>query len=400
MKKFFILLLTLVAFTVIPIHILARDCDGNPPTDMNELNDYISSCQTKIKQSQAEQKTLSSAIGYLDSQINLASAEINKTSAELATLEAEIIDLSGKIESIDYSLDDLTKLFISRVQSDYKERNANDVILSIFNNSGFFDFFRHYQYIQKIRDHDREVLITLESARLDFDQQKSLKEVKQDEAKTLQFKLKSQQDSLSAQKSSKNRLLADTKNSEQKYQSLLSQARAELEAIQNILAGKGNEIKVGNVSEGEKIATIIQGSSCNSSGSHLHFMVSQNGITQNPFNFLQSISHRNCSGSSCNSGDGDPFNPSGSWTWPIDPEITFSQGYGSTWAVNNTWVGSIYSFHNGIDINSSSSEIRAVKSGILYRGSYSGYNGCVLRYVRVDHDNSDLDTFYLHINYI
>ena len=46
---------------------------------------------------------------------------------------------------------------------------------------------------------------------------------------------------------------------------------------------------------------------------------------------------------------------------------------------------------------SSSSEVKAVKGGTLYRGSYGV--GCQLRYVRVAHDDSDLETYYLHVNY-
>ena len=194
--------------------------------------------------------------------------------------------------------------------------------------------------------------------------------------------------------------MEQTRNDEKKYQQLLSAARAEFEAIQAIIAGKGQEEEVGKVSQGQRIASIIQGPSCNSSGGHLHFIVSQSGNTQNPFSQLKNIDFENCSGSSCGSSDGDPFNPSGSWDWPINPKVKFTQGYGSTWAVRNTWVGRVYSFHNGIDIDSGSSpEIRAVRAGTLYQGSYSGSSGCRLRYVRIDHDDSDLETFYLHINY-
>ncbi len=154
------------------------------------------------------------------------------------------------------------------------------------------------------------------------------------------------------------------------------------------------------VSEGEKIASIIQGASCNSSGAHLHFIVTSGGNTQNPFNYLKSgIEYRNCSGAG-DCSDGDPFNPSGSWSWPINPPVRFVQGYGSTWAVQHTWVGQIYNFHNGIDIYSdSSSDVKAVKSGSLYRGSYGGSRGCRLRYVKVSHDEGGFETFYLHINY-
>ena len=135
------------------------------------------------------------------------------------------------------------------------------------------------------------------------------------------------------------------------------------------------------------IATLIQGASCNSSGTHLHFTVSRDGVAQNPFNFLKGgISHENRSG-------GDPFNPSGSWEWPIDPTIEFNQGYGDTWYVRTY---RFYPTHNGIDI-SGSSTVKAVKSGTLFKGSYAGYQGCTLPYVRVHHNDDGLDTFYLHV---
>ena len=202
-------------------------------------------------------------------------------------------------------------------------------------------------------------------------------------------------------KAAKAILLEQTRSDEKKYQQLLSSARAEFEAIQAIIAGKGTEEEVGKVSQGARIATVIQGPSCNSSGPHVHFIVRQGTSTQNPFSYLRAgVDYENCSGSSCGSADGDSFNPGGSWDWPVNPKIKYSQGYGSTWAVRNTWVGRVYQFHNGIDINGvSSSEVKAVRSGVLFRGSYSGSSGCRLRYVRVDHDDSDIDTLYLHINY-
>ena len=76
-----------------------------------------------------------------------------------------------------------------------------------------------------------------------------------------------------------------------------------------------------------------------------------------------------------------------------------NQGFGATWAVNNTWVGRIYRFHNGIDIHSDISDVKAVRDGKLYRGSYAGINSCALKYVRVHHSEGDYDTYYLHVNY-
>ncbi|MFQ5452460.1 MAG: hypothetical protein ACE5DQ_02770, partial [Candidatus Paceibacterota bacterium] len=61
----------------------------------------------------------------------------------------------------------------------------------------------------------------------------------------------------------------------------------------------------------------------------------------------------------------------------------------------NTWAGRIYRFHNGVDIIGSSSNVRAVNDGVLYRGSYSV--GCALQYVRLVHKDSNVSTLYLHV---
>jgi hypothetical protein len=250
-----------------------------------------------------------------------------------------------------------------------------------------------FHYLKRIQEADRDLLVKLEDAQNVYEGEKQDQEV-------LQIELEEQKAVLGAQKAAKTILLEQTRNDEKRYQDLLAAVRAEFEAIQAIIAGRGEEELVGTVNQGQRIATIIRGPSCNSSGAHLHFMVSQGSTTQNPFSHLKpGIDFENCSGSSCGSGDGDAFNPSGSWDWPIVSKIKFTQGYGSTWAVRNTWVGRVYSFHNGIDINNDSSEVRAVMSGDLYRGSYTGTSGCRLRYVRVDHNDSELDTYYLHINY-
>ena len=196
---------------------------------------------------------------------------------------------------------------------------------------------------------------------------------------------------MSNQGESKNQLLKITQNDEIKYQDLLQQAQSELEAIEAIIAGRGIETETGSVNKGDKIAYVIQGRSCNSSGTHLHFMVKKDNKVQNPFSFLNNIEHVNDSG-------GDPFNPSGQWPWPLRSPIKLTQGYGYTWAIQHTWVSRIYNFHSGIDIvSNSSSEIFSVHDGTLYRGSYSG--GCNLKYVRVENTQDNTETIYLHVNY-
>lgn len=351
-----------------------------------ELAEKIAQYEKQIKDLQAKSTSLTNQIAQFDAQIKLTELKITQT-------EDQISLLSGRIDLLSDSVDDLSKAFNSRVVETYKLYRVSDTPWTFLLSGKVSDAMASYNYLKRIQAADQSLLGRLTKANDMYKSQKG-------DLTALQKVLGAQKADLDGQKNGKAQLLLVTKNDEKKYQSLLSSARAEYEAIQAIIAGKGDETEVGHVGQGDKIASIIQGASCNSSAAHLHFIVARNASTENPFSHLKSgIASQNCSGpGECSPGD--PFNPSGSWDWPIAATIRFSQGYGRTWAVANTWVGKIYQQHNGIDINSTSSpDVRSVKAGKLFRGSYTGSGSCRLRYVRVDHDDSDYDTYYLHINY-
>lgn len=382
-----------------PLTTYAIECgDPIPVGDSGLLQEYEDKCKAKIESLQQEQGTLNAAISTINSKINLAQGQIAQTEAQINALKEEIGVLSTLLTDLNFSLDDLSTSYIARVRESYKQRTISPIHL-FFSSKSFSEFLEKARYLNVVKTRDHLILMELEKARADYDNQKQLKEEKQAEVEKLMAGLEAQKRALGGQKQQKQDLLVITQNSEKKFQALLNSARSELEAIQGIIAGKGIETEVGDISQGEKIASVISGSSCNSSGTHLHFMITENSSVQNPFNYLQSVNYENCSGSSCDSSDGDSFNPSGSWSWPLNPTIKMNQGFGVTWAINNTWVSQIYSFHNGIDIVGSSLDVKAVQAGKLYRGSYSGSSGCALKYVRVDHKDSSTNSFYLHVDY-
>ena len=358
----------------------------SPDQKLQRLNSEIEQYQSQVTKLKAQANTLANQIAQYDAQIKL-------TTLKITQVEEKIVLLGGRIDQLEVSLTALTNAFTNRAKETYVMARMGDPVLLLVSAQDLSGAVSRFHYLKRIQEADRDLLFRLQTTQSSYVEEK-------DDQETLKLELEAQKTNLANQKAAKDNLLKLTKNDEKRYQSLLAAARSELEAIQAIIAGKGQETQIGSVGQGQRIASIIQGASCNSSGQHLHFIVSQGGAVQNPFNYLKSgIAFNNCSGGSCGSSDGDPFNPSGSWDWPIVPTIDFSQGYGVTWAVRNTWVGSIYGFHNGIDIDSPSSEVRAVRSGVLYRGSYVGSAGCALRYVRVDHDENEFETFYLHINY-
>lgn len=365
-----------------------------------ECNKKKQSClEENIKAAQSAAVTLSNTISIINGQISLQALQIDQTIAEIAKLDREIEELSGRIAGLDLSLDRLSSVLINRINEQYKTNRSHPKLLLLVSDS-VGNFLTNYKYLQLTQAQTADAMQRAEVQKTEFDTQKALKEEKQQQVEAKRLFLEQQRAELASKKAAQQSLLTETKNNEARFQAELAKTRAELEAIQAIIAGKGDESEVKDVKQGDTIASIIQGSSCNSNGTHLHFIVSDNGIVKNPFGYLKDgIDYTNCSGSSCGNG-GDPFNPTGSWSWPLSASIRYFQGYGETWAVRNSWVSRIYRFHNGIDIVSTSSmSVKAVKDGTLYRGSYSGSGGCRLRYVRVEHKDSDISTFYLHVNY-
>ena len=388
--KTFIVFLCL--FFLLAGSILAT-CDSGKCTDPNEYSSYIDSLNKTLTDLNNAKRTLGNQIKIIDIQSYQTQLKITQTEQTISFLQKEIVDLTTKIGKLDISLNDLTVIYIKQVNQNYRF-NKKIPFLSFILSGNFNSFFEQYKYLTLIQGSIQNTLLEMETTRSNMDTQKRVKSEKQQELTKLETSLQSQKRDLNNQKTAKNSLLLTTRNNEARYQVMLKQAQDELEAIEQILVGSGNEEEVKTVSKGEKIASVRQGASCSSSGTHLHFMVKTGNVAQSPFSRLKSgVTYQDNS-------NGDAFNPSGSWDWPIREKIDFNQGYGKTWSIAHTWVGRIYSFHNGIDIASSSSaEVYASHEGKLYRGKINA-GSCTLKYVRVqDKDDQSLSTLYLHVNY-
>ena len=394
----FLVFLTIFLFSVQKIFAISEsECNNNW---QNNLDECINLWEGLRYQESQKVISLKTELKRIDTSIAITQARIYQTAKEIENLEKEIDSLTGKIGKLDLSLDEVSKLLAKRIAETYKKSKI-DYLNLFFSSKNFPEFVSRFKYLKVIQLHDRNLMLQMETARTNFEDQKSLKEEKQKELEVAKKKNESLTIILAQQRKEKDSLLKEGEKRIKDIQGLINKAIAEQAAINGILAGRGKESKVGDVSEGQKIASIIQYPSCNSSGAHLHFMVIKDGNAQNPFNYLKGgISYKNCSGVSPGCNSADPFNPSGTWNWPINETIIFNQGFGKTWALDNyAWLRGIYSSHDGIDIDSSSSEVKAVRAGTLYRGIYSGISSCNLQYVHVRHNDDNLDTYYLHVNY-
>lgn len=386
-----------------------RNC-GDFPEDQRPacLSDNISCLKSKIDETSGQVTTLKNTISVLSNQIALLKLQIDQSLLEISNLEKEIDLLGLKIDALNQDLDVLVRSLLARIAELYKLKVISPLSL-VFSQEPFAQKMSNFQYLKLTQRQIATAMQMAETQRIEFDQQKTLKKQKQTELEIKRIELNAQKNELVSKEAVQQELLVATKNNEANFQAQLKQQEQEFLAIQAICAGQGVESEIKAVAAGEKIATIISGKSCNSDGTHLHFSVRERVFSpisnrdeffcKNPFNYLtNNISHQNCSSGICDSSSNDPFVPSGSWQWPMNPTIAFFQGFGSTWAIRNKdWLP--YNFHNGLDFRGSNLDVKAVQSGTLYQGYYSGIGGCKLQYVMVRHQDSNLDSLYLHVNY-
>ena len=198
---------------------------------MQKLTREIEEYEREIEKLESKATTLSNQIAQYDAQIHLTILKISQT-------EEKIVSLGGRIDRLETSLTSLSNAFTSRVIKTYKMSRLNQPYLFLISSGDFSEAVLSYHYLKKIQDADRNLLIRLENA-----QEVYLKEKLGQEE--LQNELENQKAVLGVQKAAKASLLEQTKNDENKYQQLLLAAKAEFEAIQAIIAGKGDEEEVG-----------------------------------------------------------------------------------------------------------------------------------------------------------
>ncbi|HUW22099.1 MAG TPA: hypothetical protein VMW41_05555 [Candidatus Bathyarchaeia archaeon] len=362
---------------------------GKESLNGQELQECEQIFNELIGKQEVQAKSLESQVIAFDQKIALAAKNIIQTENEIKVLEREVADLGEKVKLLDLSLDRISALLVKRIEQTYK-KGRFDSFLLLFSSDRFSRFASRFEYFRAIQLHDKKLLFQMESARLSYEQQKKLKEEKQQQLEEVKVKLEEQKVRLAGQKADKERFLAETRGNKAHYEQLLQVTRAEIEAIVKIVAGEGECGEAGPVNEGERIAAIIAGASACSLGTHLHFEVREGDQVRNPFVYLKSITLIDAS-------DGDPHAATGSWQWPLNEPIKLTQGFGeNTSAIRSHVVW--YPVHTGIDINAEDLTVKAVKKGLLYRCSID-CGGGTLRYVKVDHEDSDFNSYYLHVNY-
>lgn len=248
MRRFLSSLLIALALLLSATNLaLAEDCDQK--YDCREEDEEYQSClekqrncwQAKVDATRLEANTLQSAINILNGQIRLQSIKVQQTVAEINSLEKEIKELSERIEGLGISLNRLSEILIKRIRENYKQSRLpykNNLLAA----DSFNNFISQHRYLNLAQDQTLDIMKKTELQRLTYNQQKELKETKQQEVEKKRQELQSQKNVLDSQKISKDELLKQTKSSEAVYQQKLAEATAELNSLKAFSSSKGGSV--------------------------------------------------------------------------------------------------------------------------------------------------------------
>ncbi len=358
----------------------AAECDDK------QGQEKVTCLENKVNDLKSQTKTLSSQISIMDSQIKLTEARIETNKREILDLTLDIDTATKKISSLQDSLNKITEVLLKRIVATYEAGSVHPLEM-LLSSRDASNLLTRLNYLRIAQAHDKKLIYDVTQAKNDYSNQREIFEAKKKKVEYLKLQLEAYSKNLEQQKIAKQQLLIATQADEATYQQLLAQARAE----RAVVFGGGIDSYLRDVNQGDAIGYIASRSTspgC-SLGAHLHFEVQKDGSVQNPNNYLKSANYYYSSG--YDQGYYGSVNPSGDLFWPLNEPIEITQGYGSHGFAQNFYSGGV---HTGIDMDSSSSTVKAVKSGKLYGGSYSCSNG-KLYYGKVIHDGG-LVTWYLH----
>ncbi len=206
-----------------------------------EVQNKIKEYEEKLSKIRTEKNTLSSQISYMNTQIRLTTLRIQSTSEEISRTEDEIKLLDERIGNLDKYIDVLSRLLLVRIVEGYKKKPGT-IFSLLLNTDHASELMKEIKYIQVVQENNQMLLIQVQRSKLNFEEQKDIRQKKQEKLKRLQVILEKEKVELKRQKEAKENLLRVTHNSELVYQRLLEAARKQLAGFKSFVKRRGGGV--------------------------------------------------------------------------------------------------------------------------------------------------------------
>jgi len=202
---------------------------------LDQLAQKIEEYNTNIKSARNETASLNSQIYILDNQIAKAQLDIEAKEGEIKTTELEIDQVELEIKNSEYRIEGYKEnlsAFIRQLDQ-YDQKNYLMVLLS---NNSFSEFFDQIKYLEGIQGEIQKTLNRVQELVEKLNKQKEELNTKKEKLSELLNKLEEEKLTLEKQKETKQYLINQTRNSEKKYQNLITDLKSQQAAANSAIA--------------------------------------------------------------------------------------------------------------------------------------------------------------------
>lgn len=310
-----------------------------------KLEEEIATYEKQLKDIGDQTTSLKDAIKSLDATINKNSLDIKLTQSNIDTTQLEIEELSINIDKNVKSINKNTKA-IAVLLNQLKSHDNTSLMENFLLYKNLSELWNEEQSIYLIQNEIRAQILDTRNTKAILETNKNKAETKKKDLQNYKSSLIDRKKLLDITKQEKNKLLADTKNSEANYKKMLADKKIISEALAKELELFESELK---------------------------YSIDPTSV---------------------------PSGQAGILSWPVD-KVRITQRFGMTsFAKTGAYNGS---GHNGTDFGASiGTNIRAALSGIV-RGTGNTDLVCPRasfgKWILIEHNNG-LSTLYAHLSLI
>jgi len=311
---------------------------------IKQLDAEIKTYQKQIEVVGGEAKNLQNAIQVLDINQKKIGTEIKKTETNIQKTNLTIEQLGSDIDVIRSKISS-NSLAIAKTLSIMQQNDSESLVESFLKNRTLADVVNDYESMGEFESQVRAKSMELDTFRGELEVKKTSTESEKKKLQSLNGELKDQNQILLNNKKEKNTLLAETKNKETEYKSILATRQAEKEKFEKELFDFESRLK--------------------------------RVIDPNSF----------------------PSGGKGIISYPLD-SIVVTQAFGATVDAKRLYVSGT---HNGVDFRATrGTPVKSVSGGVVKGiGNTDEQPGCYSygKWILIDHDNG-LSSLYAHLDLI
>lgn len=209
---------------------------------IQQLKNEIAQVQTQLDSTSKQKQTLQSAVQELNLNIQKLTKTITLTQAQISQKDSEISRLTNNIATTTTTIG-TSQGEVALTLRELATHDREPLMITFLSGGTLSSFFDEATTLSALRSELQSKIHELSLLKENLQVNKGTAESKRKELATLNSNLTSQKQGLAVARDSQNKLLAETKNKESTYQTLLAQKKAQEAKFESDLSALENQLK-------------------------------------------------------------------------------------------------------------------------------------------------------------